>query len=198
MQPFRLPQDLHIHTTYSQYDGSIVPEQSAELIARVRHAEIIGISDHFEHYADDLYDDYVRDLRALNLLVGTEVDGAGSVDFAANLRFDYYIYHCYDRDADYRAVEKLLATGSPVIIAHPNALNTDLNRVSPACLVEINNRYVWRCDWMQFYGPHRERFRFVINSDAHQPLWLGQSVARRAAAELGVLETLITNLIAPV
>lgn len=195
MQPLRLPQDLHIHTTYSQYDCSIVPEQSAKLIARVRHAEIVGISDHFEHFADGLYDDYVHELRGLHLLVGTEVDGAGSVDFAASLRFDYYIYHCYDRDADYRAVEKLLATGSPVIIAHPNALDTDLGRVPPECLVEINNRYVWRCDWMQFYGPHRQRFRFVINSDAHQPLWLGQSVARWAAMELGVTETLITDLI---
>lgn len=191
--PAPLPQDLHMHTTYSQYDGSVVDEQTPELIQRVGHAQTIGISDHFEHFVDTHYDEYVAHLTRLGIFVGTEVDGAMSANFAARLVFDYYIYHCRDTAADYRGIETLLATGRPVIIAHPNALDTDLTRVPPEALVEINNRYVWRCDWMEFYGPHVERFRFVINSDAHQPLWLGQSVARRAAKELGIAETLLAD-----
>jgi histidinol phosphatase-like PHP family hydrolase len=187
------PQDLHIHTVYSKYDSSVVPAQRLELVARVKHAEIIGISDHFEHFADNEYDRYVQDVRAHGFLVGTEIDGAQSVDFAASLTFDYYIYHCRDRVDDYCGAERLLATGRPVIIAHPNALDTDLNRIPPECLVEINNRYVWHVDWASFYGPHKERFGFVISSDAHQPQWLGQSVARRAAMELGVEERLLTQ-----
>jgi hypothetical protein len=59
-------------------------------------------------------------------------------------------------------------------------------RVPPECLVEINNRYVWRGDWRRFYGPCRARFRFVISSDAHQPQWLSQTVARYVAADLGL------------
>ena len=183
------PQDLHIHTTFSSEDSSVVPEQTPELVARVRHAEVVGISDHFEHFADAAYDEYVARIRSLGLRVGTEVDGAASVSFAASLAFDYYIYHCRDRQADYAGAERLLATGSPVIIAHPHALQTNLARVPEACLVEINNRYIWRCDWHAYYGPHTDRFRFVISSDAHRPNWLSQSVARRAAAELGVRET---------
>ncbi|KAA6183728.1 hypothetical protein F2Q65_14915 [Thiohalocapsa marina] len=104
---------------------------------------------------------------------------------------DYRIFHCYDRAADYRALERLLAADRPVIVAHPNALGTDLKRVPPECLVEINNRYVWRCDWRQFYGPFRKRFRFVIGSDAHQPNWLNQTVARHVAAALDIHETLV-------
>jgi len=174
-----------------------VPEQTPELVARVHHAHVIGISDHFEHFADAAYDEYVQRIQSLGLLVGTEVDGAASVDFAASLRFDYYIYHCRDRTADYAGTERLLATGCPVIIAHPNLFQTNLDRVPKTCLVEINNRYVWRCDWHAFYGPHRDRFRFVISSDAHQPHWLSQSIARRAAAELGVGEANIHDLLAP-
>ncbi|MGD9211857.1 MAG: hypothetical protein PVI90_13830, partial [Desulfobacteraceae bacterium] len=88
-------------------------------------------------------------------------------------------------------LEKLLTTGKPVIIAHPNALRTDLNRVPPQCIIEINNRYVWRTDWKKYYSPYKDRFRFVIGSDAHQPNWLGQTVARYVAAQLGVEEYLI-------
>jgi hypothetical protein len=190
-------QDLHIHTIFSERDGSVVPEQTPELVARVAHARIIGISDHFEHFADTAYDEYVQRIRSLDLLTGTEVDGAASVDFAASLEFDYYIYHCRDRMADYAGAERLLATGRPVIIAHPNALQTNLDRVPEACLVEINNRYVWRCDWQAFYAPHRDRFRFVISSDAHQPNWLSQSVARRAAAELRIRETVLADVLNP-
>jgi hypothetical protein len=192
---FFYPQDLHIHTTFSNLDSSVVPEQTPELVARVRHAQVVGISDHFEHFADGAYDAYVERIGGLGLLIGTEVDGADSVDFAAKLDFRYYIYHCRDREADYVGAERLLATGHPVIIAHPHALGTNLDRVSEACLVEINNRYIWRCDWNAYYGPHVDRFRYVISSDAHQPNWLSQSVARRAAAELGIRETNICDLL---
>ncbi len=188
------PQDLHIHTVFSERDSSVVPEQTPELVARIAHAQVLGISDHFEHFADKAYDEYVERIRSLKMLVGTEVDGARSVDFAASLVFDYYIYHCRDIKADYRGTERLLATGRPVIIAHPNALGTDLGRVPEACLVEINNRYVWRCDWTAVYGPYRDRFRFVISSDAHQPHWLNQNVARRAAADLGIQEQLLAGV----
>ena len=71
------------------------------------------------------------------------------------------------------------------------ALDTNLERVPPACLIEINNRYIWRCDWRRWYAPYRDRFRFVISSDAHQPNWLNQTVARYVAAELGIRETLL-------
>jgi len=182
------PQDLHIHTTYSSRDASVVPEQTPELVARVRHGRILGISDHFEHFAENDYAGYVAHIRSLNMLVGTEVDGADSVDAAAALAFDYYIYHCRDYSADYRGAERLLATGRPVIIAHPNALQTNLQRVPGDCLVELNNRYIWRCDWRAFYAPYRERFGFVISSDAHQPNWLSQAVARDVAAQLGIRE----------
>lgn len=189
------PQDLHIHSTYSRGDASVVPEQTPELIARVRHARVIGISDHFELFADTRYDEYVEHIRSLNLLVGTEVDGFRYVAYAAALNFDYYIYHCRDTAADYAGIEQLLATGCPVIIAHPNILATDLKRVPSEALIEINNRYIWCCDWMSFYQPHLARFRFVINSDAHQPNWLGQSLARRVATELGIVEQPITELL---
>lgn len=190
---FTYPQDLHIHTIFSETDSSVVPEQTPELIARIGHAKVMGISDHFEHFADKKYDEYVRRIRSLGLLVGTEVDGSASVDFAASLYFDYYIYHCRDRAEEYAGAERLLATGRPVIIAHPNALQTNLERVHEACLIEINNRYIWRVDWQAFYGPYKDRFRFVIGSDAHQPNWLSQSVARRAAAELDIEEVSIVG-----
>ena len=132
-------------------------------------------------------------MRRLGLLLGTEVDGAGSVSFASSLEFDYYVYHCRDRAEDYTGAERLLATGRPVIIAHPNALGTDLSRVPGDCLIELNNRYIWRCDWQAFYGPYRQSFGFVVSSDAHQPHWLNQSVARRAAAELGIEEVLVRD-----
>ncbi len=113
------PQDLHIHTIFSDQDSSVVPEQTPELVARIGHAKVMGISDHFEHFADTAYDIYVERMRSLNLLAGTEVDGAAAVDFATNLAFDYYIYHCRDDAADYAGAERLLSTGRPVIIAHP-------------------------------------------------------------------------------
>jgi hypothetical protein len=186
-----LPQDLHIHSTWSNGDGAIVPEQTIGLIAELRHARVVGISDHFELVGEDSFEDYSREIRAAGLKVGVEIDGHQWVSAASSTNADYRICHCYDRDADYKALDRLLATGQPVIVAHPNALDTNLDRVPPECLVEINNRYVWRCDWRAFYGPFVDRFEFVISSDAHQPNWLSQTVARHVAAELGVREKLL-------
>jgi histidinol phosphatase-like PHP family hydrolase len=186
----QLPQDLHIHSTWSDADGAIVPEQTIALIAATRHARIRGISDHFEMVVD-AWDDYRAEVLAAGLHVGMEVNGHEWVPAALDADCEYRIFHCWDRDADYHALESLLADDKPIIIAHPNALGTDLDRVPPECLVELNNRYIWRCDWHAEYGPYRDRFRFVISSDAHQPNWLGQSIARHAAAELRIRETLL-------
>lgn len=186
-----LPQDLHIHSTWSDGDCSVVREQTIDLIAKVRHARVIGISDHFELVGEDAFEDYSREVRAAGLKVGTEIDGHRWLAAAEAVGVDYRIFHCYDRDADYKALERLLETGKPVIVAHPNALDTNLDRVPRECLVEINNRYIWRCDWHAFYGPFVDRFEFVISSDAHQPNWLNQTVARFVAGELGVRERLL-------
>ena len=70
-------------------------------------------------------------------------------------------------------------------------MGTNPDRLSSECFLEINNRYVWRNDWKSFYTPHLRRFRFVISSDAHQPNWLNQTVARYVAGELKVEETLV-------
>ncbi len=184
-------QDLHIHTTYSTGDAAVVPEQTIALVARARHARIVGISDHFEFLVDGAFEHYAADVRKAGLKLGTEVNGHEWVAQAIQADCDYYIFHCYNRDADYQSLETLLATEKPIIVAHPNALDTDLNRVPPDCLIEINNRYIWRCDWHKFYGPFCDRFRFVLSSDAHQPNWLGQSIATCAARELGIHETLL-------
>lgn len=185
-----LYQDLHIHTTWSDQDSAVVPEQTIELIAAVEHARVVGISDHFEHVCDR-FDDYAAAVRRAGLRLGTEVNGHPWVEAALAVDCDYWIFHCYDRDADYAALERLVASGRPVIVAHPNALDTNLARVPPECLVEINNRYVWRCDWRRFYGPYAGRFQYVLSSDAHQPNWLGQAVARHVAASLGIRERLV-------
>jgi len=186
-----LQQDLHIHTTYSTSDTSVVPEQTVALVAALKHARIVGISDHFENLGDGVFDHYVMEIRQAGLKVGVEVDGHSWVAEATGCGVDYYIFHCRDKGADYRSLDRLLATGKPVIVAHPNALCTDLSRVPAACLIEINNRYVWRTDWKQFYGPFKDRFKFVIGSDAHQPNWLGQAAAHFAAAQLGIKEHLV-------
>lgn len=185
-----LAQDLHIHTTWSYGDGAIVPEQSVELVAAVRHANVVGISDHFEFLVDGWIDAYAEAVRYAGLRVGTEVNGHPYVSAARQGPFDYYVFHCYDTDADYRGLERLLETGRPVIVAHPHAIGTRLERVPPACLVEINNRYIWRGDWRAYYTPHVNRFRFVLSSDAHQPNWLNQTIARYVANQLGIEETL--------
>lgn len=186
-----LQQDLHIHTTFSTSDNAVVPEQTLSLIAAVKHAAIVGISDHFECLLNGSFEDYEKEVRQVGLKVGVEVDGHPWVDEAANYDVDYYIFHCRDQKADYRAIEKLLATGKPIIIAHPNVLHTNLNRVPAECLIEINNRYIWRSDWKQYYGPFTNRFRFVIGSDAHQPNWLSHAIAHHAAAQLDIAEHLV-------
>jgi histidinol phosphatase-like PHP family hydrolase len=186
-----LQQDLHIHTTYSTGDSAVVPEQTVALVAAVRHAKIIGISDHFDYLVDGDFEGYETELRKVGFKVGVEVDGHPWVDEAKSYDVDYYIYHCRDQNADYRSLEKLVTTGKPVIIAHPNAFQTNLNRVPSECLVEINNRYVWRTDWKQYYAPFTNQFKFVFGSDAHQPHWLSQTVAQYAAAQLGIKEHLV-------
>ena len=184
-----LPQDLHIHTTFSRDDGAVVPEQTIQLVAAIAHARIIGISDHLESIVDD-FSTYAKTVRSHGLLVGTEVNGADWVREAEAVDLQYYVYHCRDREEDYRGAERLLATGKPLIVAHPLILGTDLRRVPPQCLIEINNRYVWRSNW-ETLRPFTALFSFVINSDAHQPHWLNQNVARYIAGELGIDETLL-------
>jgi hypothetical protein len=186
-----LPQDLHIHSTWSHGDSAVVSEQTIALIAELCHAKVVGISDHFELVGERRFEAYSREVRAAGLKLGMEIDGHRWVPVAEAVPADYRIFHCYDRDADYRALDRLLETGQPVIVAHPNALDTNLGRVPPECLVEINNRYVWRCDWRSFYGPFVDRFEFTIGSDAHQPNWLNQTVARHVAMRLGVQEKLL-------
>jgi hypothetical protein len=186
-----VPQDLHIHTTWSTGDGAIVPQQTIGLIARLPYARVAGISDHLELIGEDRFEDYRREVAGAGLKVGMEVNGHEWVRVATEATCDYRIYHCFDRDEDYHGLDRLVETSVPVIVAHPNALDTDLDRVAPECLIEINNRYVWRSDWARFYGPFVDRFDFVISSDAHQPNWLSQTVARFVAAELGVREKLL-------
>ncbi len=186
----QLPQDLHVHTTFSTGDGAIVPEQTLERVAAIRHAQVLGISDHMEALGDT-FEVYARAVRSHGLRLGTEVNGAEWADAAAELPVEYYMYHCRDRSADYLGAETLLDTGRPVIIAHPVVLGTDLARVPPQCLLEINNRYVWQGDWEAALRPYVGRFGFVIGSDAHQPHWLNQTVARALAARLEVTETIL-------
>ncbi len=186
-----LQQDLHIHTTYSTWDSSVVPEQTIALVASLKHARIVGISDHLENLGDGVFERYVLEIRQAGLKVGVEVDGHAWVAEATGRDVDYYLFHCRDHDADYRSLDRLLATGKPVILAHPNTLYTNLNRVPGACLIEINNRYVWRTNWKHFYGPFKHCFNFVIGSDAHQPNWLGQAAAHFAADQLGIKEHLV-------
>ena len=186
-----LAQDLHIHTTWSHGDSAVVAEQTVELVARVGHARILGVSDHFEYLVDDRIDAYADAVRQAGLRVGTEVNGHGWVAAARQAPVEYYVVHCYDTDADYLALERLLDTGRPVIIAHPDALGTQLDCVPPSCFVELNNRYIWRGDWRAYFGPHVNRFRFILSSDAHQPNWLNQTIARYVADQLGIQETLV-------
>jgi hypothetical protein len=186
---YPLPQDLHIHTTFSHHDGAVAPEQTVQLVAAIAHARIVGISDHLESIADD-FPAYVETVRSHGFVVGTEVNGADWVAEAEAVDAEYYVYHCRDRDRDYRGAERLLATGKPLIIAHPLILETDLRRVPPQSLIEINNRYVWRSNW-QTLRPFTDLFSFVIGSDAHQPHWLNQNVARFVAGQLGITETLL-------
>ncbi|MFW5657613.1 MAG: hypothetical protein ACOC0C_08345 [Bacteroidota bacterium] len=186
-----LKQDLHIHTIFSVGDSAVVEQQTPELIASVRHAEIIGISDHFESFRTHGYPNYKKAVCKYGLKLGTEVDGYRSVHEASELAFDYYIYHCHDEANDYLGIEVLLQTGKPVILAHPYVYNTDLERIPEACFVEINNRYIWRYNWREYLTPFLNKFQWVLSSDAHQPNWLNQNVARYVAQELGINESMV-------
>jgi histidinol phosphatase-like PHP family hydrolase len=186
-----IPQDLHIHTIFSSADSSVVPEQTVELISRVRHADTIGISDHIESIPENSFPDYEAAVRGYGFRLGAEIGGPLSVDYALSLPLDYFVYHCHDDKESYRGAEKLVSSERPLIIAHPLYLGTDFSRIAPECFVEINNRYIWRTDWLAGLSQWTDRFPFVISSDAHQPNWLSQSVARYVASELGVRETLL-------
>ncbi len=188
--PACLPQDLHIHTTFSEGDGAVAMEQTVALVAWLGHAETIGISDHFESLGDRL-PEYLATVRDHGLCVGTEVGSPEMAGAAAQADVDYYIMHCEDTPAFYRMAERFLETGKPVIIAHPMVFDTNLERVPPGCYLEVNNRYVWRDDWRTRLAPYASRFPWIISSDAHQPHWLNQNVARHVAAELGIRETLL-------
>jgi histidinol phosphatase-like PHP family hydrolase len=186
-----LPQDLHIHTVYSSGDSAVVPEQTIDLIRKVRHARTIGISDHFEYLVDkETFSKYEKEVRAAGFKLGMEVSGHALVSEAVKRSNDYFVYHC-SRKEDYTALEHLLATKKPVIIAHPLILGTDLNMIPPECYIEINNRYIWQSNWRAGLYNHVHRCKFVVSSDAHQPHWLNQNMARAVCRELGIRESLI-------
>ncbi|WP_419660696.1 uncharacterized protein Dvar_10950 [Desulfosarcina variabilis str. Montpellier] len=65
-----LNQDLHIHTTYSATDSVIVPEQTIELVAAVRHARVVGISDHFENLVSGAFKRYAEEVQSAGLKLG--------------------------------------------------------------------------------------------------------------------------------
>lgn len=184
-------QDLHVHSEFSEGDPAWVPQQTVEFVKSVGHARILGISDHIDLVGLVNYPAYREAVRAQGLYLGIEVGGAGWVEEALEMDVDYYLYECPDRPDDYAGAERLLATGKPVVIAHPLMRGTDFDRLPPQCLVEINNNYVWRYDWRALLAPHVSRFGFVIGSDAHRPTMLNQTVARYVAAQLGIREVVL-------
>jgi len=185
-------QDLHVHTTYSSGDSAVVPRQTVDFIARLNHADIRGISDHFEYIRGPVFDEYQKELYDYGFYCGCEVNDSTDALEAAEYPFDYYVYHCRDTASEYKGAETLLDTGKPVIVSHPIAIGADLNKVPTGCFLEINNRYIWKAeDYIGYFTPHLHRFRFVLGSDAHQPNWLNQTIARQAADRLGIREHLI-------
>ena len=184
-------QDLHIHTVFSHGDSAVVEQQTISLIAGIRHAEIIGISDHFEFLGGDAFQRYEKEVTDQGFLLGTEVSDQEYAREAAAYPFDYYVYHCADKAAEYRGAEILLATGKPVIIAHPMVLGTDLAKVSDDCTIEISNRYAWKGDFRSYFTPYLDFFRFVVSSDAHTPGMLSQEAARYIMRSLGISETIL-------
>ncbi len=189
-----LNQDLHVHTVYSTGDSAVVPQQTIPYIASLKHARIRGISDHFEYITGDVFDKYRSEVHSHGFYCGCEINDSADAREALGYPFDYFIYHCRDRDSEYRGAEALLETGKPVIVSHPIAIGADLNRVPTGCILEINNRYIWKAeDYMSYFTPHLERFRFVLGSDAHQPNWLNHLCARQAAQRLGITEYLLFN-----
>ncbi|MDP4187325.1 MAG: hypothetical protein Q8907_03070 [Bacteroidota bacterium] len=187
-----IPQDLHIHTVFSKGDGAIVSQQTIEFIASLHHANIVGISDHYEYLDNEEdFNLYKKTVKANGLHLGTEINGGEWAAKAAKKEFEYFVYHCRNREQDYEGLDILLSTGKPVIIAHPLFLGTDLNRVPAKSFVEINNRYIWRANWKEGFKDFTHKFNFVMSSDAHQPNWLNQNIARTVADELGIKETLL-------
>lgn len=184
-------QDLHIHTVFSIGDSVVSEEQTLDLIYKIKHAKIIGISDHFEYIGIDKYEEYKKGVLEYNFKLGTEVGGKEFVKEAAMLDFDYYLYHCYDSNNDYKGIETLLNTGKPVIISHPEMSDTQLSKIPPECYLEINNRYISKYDWYNYYKDFKNKFSFIISSDAHQPHWLNQNAARYVADQLGIKETIL-------
>lgn len=191
MEP-HLNQDLHIHTIFSNGDSAIVAEQTPELVYRISHARIIGISDHFEYINnEENYNSYCKSLRHYNFKIGTEINGHEFVKMAMTFNFDYYLYHCWDKEADYKAIKFLLNTNKPVIIAHPYACDTNLDKIPRECYLELNNRYLYRYDWFNYLKNYTLEFKFVLGSDAHQPHWLNQNVAIMVAKQLGIKESIL-------
>jgi histidinol phosphatase-like PHP family hydrolase len=184
-------QDLHIHTVFSTGDGAVSKEQTIELVAGINHAKIIGISDHFEYIGEENFKRYSESVTRFGFKVGTEVDGFKWVEPALALDFDYYIYHCRDDPRDYKALEKLISKGKPVIIAHPYATGADLESIPENCIIEINNRYIIRYDWKSYLNGYLKKFRFVLSSDAHKPSGLNLNVSRFVAGELGIQEIIL-------
>ncbi|MDC7224092.1 MAG: hypothetical protein PQJ60_10150 [Spirochaetales bacterium] len=185
-----IEQDLHIHTVYSTGDSSVEPQQNIPFIKSLNHARVAGISDHFE-YLTEVFEAYREEVHSHGFWCGCEIDRGHHTPHALDLPFDYYIFHCRNEASEYAAAEKLLESGKPVIISHPMAIGADLNKVPSGCFIEVNNRYVWKGDYMSFYTPHLDRFRFVLGSDAHKPNWLNHLVCQQAADQLGIQPTRI-------
>ncbi len=186
-----LNQDLHIHSVWSTGDTAVVPEQTIPFIAEIGHAKIRGMSDHFDYLTGSIFHRYEKEVRGFGFLLGTEVNGEEWVSEALTYPFDYYVYHCRDRKRDYAGADRLLTSGKPVIIAHPFALGTDIDKTAPECVIEINNRYIWRHRWRELLQPYAGIRRFVLSSDAHQPNWLNQTIARYAAGVMGIREEIL-------
>jgi histidinol phosphatase-like PHP family hydrolase len=188
---YQCNQDLHIHTVFSVGDGAVAPEQTLDLIYKIKHAKIIGISDHFEYIGIEKYEEYKEGVLKYGFKLGTEVDGKEFVKEASMLDFDYYLYHCRDSNNDYKGIDTLLNTGKPVIIAHPCMTDTRLSKIPPECYLEINNRYIYRYDWYNYFKDYIDKFNFILSSDAHQPHMLNQNAARYVADQLGIKETIL-------
>ena len=186
-----VPQDLHVHTVFSVGDGAVVPQMSIEFIASIGHADVRGISDHFEYLRGEIFEDYASEVRKYGFYLGCEVNDSSDACEAINYPYDYYIYHCRDKESEYRGTEVLLSTGKPVIISHPMAMGADLSKVPAECYIEVNNRYVWRDDYLSYYSPWLNKFSFVFGSDAHQPNWLNQVIARKVGHEIGIKESIL-------
>lgn len=188
----KIVQDLHIHSTYSTGDTAVAPQQTLELIAALEHAEVRGISDHFEYLTEaSVFEEYRRKAHNLGFYCGCEVNDSSDAEKALDYPYDYYIYHCRNQASEYKGAERLLEAGKPIIISHPMAMGADLNKVPTDCFIEVNNRYVWQREYKNYYSPHLNRFRFLCGSDAHKPNWLNHLVASYAMEEMGLENTLI-------